>query len=89
MAAAISPRAGLVTDAAGRASGLIYATALAWKMREPGRVTAPIRRRTGEEDDHRAIAARSSPVARRPAWRAAQLMTAVSAWLRTTRNDPA
>jgi hypothetical protein len=36
MAAAISPRAGLVTGAAGRAPGLIYATALAWKMREPG-----------------------------------------------------
>jgi hypothetical protein len=60
MAAAIPPRAGLVTGAAGRATGLIYATALAWKMREPGRVTAPIRRRTGEEDDHRAIPPRSS-----------------------------
>ena len=89
MAAPIPPRAGLVTGAAGRAPGLIYATAFAWKMREPGLVTAPIRRRTGEEDDHRAIPPRSSPVARRPAWRAAQLMTAISAWLRTTRNDPA
>ena len=40
MAAAIPPRAGLVTGPAGRAPGrapgLIYATALAWKMREPG-----------------------------------------------------
>jgi hypothetical protein len=89
MAAAIPSRAGLVTGRSRAAPGLIYATALAWKMREPGRAAAPIRRRTGEEDDHRAIPVRSSTVARRPARRAAQLMIAISAWLRTTRNDPA